>query len=191
MTFPLWPQYFVDNDVAGRVTEGFLNMVRLAIGRAVDGGEGGEYTPDNLIDISGAGLRADPIGDSSVFGTVTRSGLFMNSGRVRRFTLVSADVSAMVPVSDIISLDGSGMTGVLNLTLQTQPEFNTGMMVWVVADPLNTFNVDINSEDSNLNPIFTLNTGGVLPPWAAFWFDSSLVNGNPDGTWRPMMHGDV
>ena len=191
MTLPLWPQYFVDNDVAGRVTDAFMDMVRLAINRAVDGGEGGEYTPSNPIDVGGAGMRVNSVGAASMFGTVTRSALFMNSGRVRRFTLTSFDVSAMVPIVDIISLDGSGMTGVLNLTLRVQPEFNTGMVVWVVADPLNTFNVDINSDGSNLNPIFTLNTGGVLPPWAAFWFDASLVDGNASGTWRPMMHGDV
>ena len=189
MSFIRWPQYFTDG--AGRVPREFMNKVRLELASAVDGGQGGTWTPTSLISIAGAGLKVLTIGNSSLFGTFTRASNFRNRGRVTRLAPVGTDVTAMgATIADIISVDGSGMTGPLTLTLDIDESYRSGLTVWVVVDPVSSHALDINSPNSSLNPIFTLGAGSPAP-WARFWFDTTLQTGDPSGTWRPFAHGDV
>lgn len=70
MTIALFPtQPFVDDvNVAPAAA---LNHFRVSLAKAVDGTGGGTYQPSAAIEINGAGIKSDNIGDSTVTGTLT------------------------------------------------------------------------------------------------------------------------
>lgn len=142
MSFALYGSAFVAG--VTKVGADFLNNIRTAVSRAVDGTGGGAYTPSATIDIDGAGMNIGAAGGAGLV-TCRRTGALTVAGNSAtttwRVPSAVADADTMLTIANDMFLcstptadryHGLSNTGAVHGMKVTIKRPNTGNFVVVI-----------------------------------------------------------